>query len=579
MVNFKFLGNSNISEINLNKTIFKQIKAGKLKKVYSTSVLDAAISAVINYYNSKGFLNANAKIAKTHFKRKDSVSVEIEVSEGPRTIIRNLKILGNNVFLTKTLLEILPIKEEAPLNYINIAESKRLILQNYYREGFLNCEIIDKVFITADKKDSTVEFAVFENKQSLVGNISIKGNFRTNDEIIRQEITLDYGMPLNAEEIFNTQKNLQALGIFRSVSIKDKGTISGTNFHNIEIEVVEANAIILEFGAGYGSFTESNQYFKDNVIRGFAGISHKNLLGGRERVSLKAELSRRLPTAEFFERKIIFGIMKPNILNWHLDTSLNYVHKKEDRIAFDVHENSITFNVDKELIKHVISSFQYIFEFVDTFNAVQEEENRLLRLGAFGFIYNVTGTNKRYNPTMGILSNAKLHVFNKYFASESDFAKIILRNEIFFPFFKYLTWHLSLRGGYGFSYGRSSSIPIEERFFLGGTFSVRGFSEDKVGSNATFTDDGDPLGGNIFINYTAELIFPIYNNFKGAVFTDGGNVYANNADFDFIDQRNSAGFGVRYNTPIGPLKLDYGLKLDKQDGERIWAIHFAVGIF
>jgi outer membrane protein insertion porin family len=153
-----------------------------------------------------------------------------------------------------------------------------------------------------------------------------------------------------------------------------------------------------------------------------------------------------------------------------------------------------------------------------------------------------------------------------------------------------LVFLYALRAGWGRAISGSSQLPISERFFLGGRSTVRGFGENDVGPMG---ENGDPIGGDVSLNVNLELQFPLVYGFAGAIFSDGGAVYLQNANdknsngeplcdafcsFSLDNFRRSAGLGLRYITPIGPLSLDYGFKLDRRHGESIGAVHFSVGV-
>jgi outer membrane protein insertion porin family len=144
--------------------------------------------------------------------------------------------------------------------------------------------------------------------------------------------------------------------------------------------------------------------------------------------------------------------------------------------------------------------------------------------------------------------------------------------------FNFFILNLSLRGGAMQKLNADQTIPRDKRFFLGGAGSMRGFREDYVGTPSTFINSR-PIGGTIFVNYLAEIMIPVFEKFYVALFSDGGNVYADSADFSPSDLRHSAGAGIRYVTPIGPVKLDYGIILDREEGENFGSIHFSLGVF
>ncbi|MBF0473164.1 MAG: BamA/TamA family outer membrane protein, partial [Nitrospirae bacterium] len=138
----------------------------------------------------------------------------------------------------------------------------------------------------------------------------------------------------------------------------------------------------------------------------------------------------------------------------------------------------------------------------------------------------------------------------------------------------FLTFAFSLRSGAAFGLAQTTDLPLIERFFLGGMNTVRGFQQDQVGPKAA---NGTPIGGNFFCLSNVETRFDIASGFGAVLFFDIGNVWLNVTDVDFTELRKSAGIGVRYMTPVGPFRLDYGFKLDRRQGESPGEFHFNLG--
>ena len=142
------------------------------------------------------------------------------------------------------------------------------------------------------------------------------------------------------------------------------------------------------------------------------------------------------------------------------------------------------------------------------------------------------------------------------------------------------------RVGYAVPFNGGDIIPIRDRFFLGGGTTVRGFAENSIGPTGGPTVNqfggivspgGDPLGGDFALNLNTELEFPLLYGFGGVVFVDGGGVYLQDQSISIDNFRRSAGLGLRYMTPVGPISLDYGFKLDRRVGESVGEVHFSVG--
>jgi outer membrane protein insertion porin family len=158
--------------------------------------------------------------------------------------------------------------------------------------------------------------------------------------------------------------------------------------------------------------------------------------------------------------------------------------------------------------------------------------------------------------------------------SEANYFKIVGATQWFFP----LAWEtvgaVSFQGGIAEAFGATGEVPISRRFFLGGSSTIRGYDFEHVGPTGP---DGTPTGGDLFVMANLEWRVPVYRGFGVVLFSDIGNVFRAINDFRPGQIKGSVGLGLRYNTPIGPIRLDYGRKLEPQGNEASGRFHFSIG--
>ncbi|MFH1729183.1 MAG: outer membrane protein assembly factor BamA [Pseudomonadota bacterium] len=584
---FNIIGASQLTKKAVDKIVEEKMGKSKDKYYYKEKMLKYICPDIEAIYNRMGYLDASCEILNiVQDKENETGSFNININEGVKTTITKINLTGLHSYSKKEIEELIKNKVDTSINLEELENDKRLILRKYLSSGYIDCKVVEKLNFSDDKTAVQVDFNILEGEKALVGDINIEGNFRTNDRIIRRKIELEYGDPLNPDLLFQTKRNIESLGVFKRVSIIDKGKGKYSNYHDLLIKVEESNAINLELGGGVGSFYDAdNTIFKDNFVRGFALVRHNNFFGGAESLYLRSEIRRRIVDADLTERSISVGYREPDIWNTGYNFNVDYLNKTEDEIAYDSDENKVTFKIDKKYKNILNTALKYAFEVSETFNILSEDiEARQYIMGSIGPIITLDLRDSRFRPTSGYFGSIYYELYNQYLASAEEFHKSMIRNDFFLPFLKPLLLAFSLRAGFANPYSDTSELPIDKRFFLGGTGSVRGFSEDFVGSSQTFgideiTGELEPIGGNIFLNYMTEVMIPVFSDFYFAVFADGGNVYADFDDFDITSFRKSAGLGIRYFTPIGPIKLDYGFKLDKQDNESLGNFHFSMGIF
>jgi outer membrane protein insertion porin family len=193
----------------------------------------------------------------------------------------------------------------------------------------------------------------------------------------------------------------------------------------------------------------------------------------------------------------------------------------------------------------------------------EEGKNRLSKLGV-SLAYDTR--DNFYNPRTGYIASGTTEYANGFLGGDKDFLKETMSTNFYFPFFEVVVLELSAQVGLADALSGSKNVPIYERYYVGGTNSIRGYRERRIGPKDS--NNGDPVGGEGLLLGNAELTCPIYEKIvKGAVFYDIGNVWQRCNDIGFKDLKSGTGVGIRVKTPIGPIRLDYGFPLSDVPGE------------
>ena len=257
---------------------------------------------------------------------------------------------------------------------------------------------------------------------------------------------------------------------------------------------------------------------------------------------------------------------------------MDQVAKRE---SYSLEKYAAITGLDKDLTESIKVSLQYEYEIsrlfdVDEGAKIASEDEGTLDIGTISPIIIRDSRDNPFNPRTGSVNSIKVD-FSAGMAtgSEVEFVRYIMQSSWYIPLSKSVVWGFSARVGWADAYGKTEEIPISKRFFLGGRTTVRGFELDSIGPKG---DDGSPKGGDLYLNLNTELRFPIYRKMGGLLFVDAGNVWLKSeGNVNIADLRSSAGIGFRYLTPIGPLSLDAGWKLDREKGESDWEWHFTIG--
>ncbi len=541
-------------------------------------------------YKEAGFLNAVVNIKSINYiSDSGEIIINILIKEGERIFVRDVEFEGNSNFTDDELKEIVKIEKKKPFNPWVADEGVKLLKRHYSDKGFIFSEIdVETIFID-ETNEVILKYMIDEGPRAYVNKIFLTGNNVTKGYVIRRELAFGEGDILTPRGIFESQRKIYRLGFIQKASIDIKN-VESDGATDLDIKVKESKFNRFDFRFGYGTA---------EGLRSSLEFMRKNLGGRGQTVFARADISYWLgdfsPFSDVFSseenyfntRVFNVGFVWPWLFRQNMDLRMNYINQERRRI-YQLRSNDIIMGIERDLTRHYRGGLQYQVRFRDPLGDSQPdpryEEKR--HLGFLGFFLLHDTRNNPFEPYRGHLQTYRIDFASRNLVpgGEYDYLKFFIKGDFFTRLVKKLVVAFSLRSGYGYLLGKTD-IPIEERFFLGGATSVRGFEEDSIGPTVLDQDTNEriPAGGDFMVGYNVELRFGLRKGLGFVVFTDGGNVWAQaeEADFEriisFRDLRESAGVGFRYTTPIGPLRLDLGLKLDKRKEEPLNEWHFFVG--
>ncbi|MEK6528164.1 MAG: outer membrane protein assembly factor BamA [Nitrospirota bacterium] len=553
-------------------------------KPFNRLLLTASKESITEFYNALGYLNTEVKEIKEDFREDGSaVYLTFVVVQGPQTRISEINIEGNKTVDISKIRDELHIKEGDPYNTVGIADARYRVMSLYKRAGYIDVDIEVESKISLGK--AFVTFKITENESFVFGKTVIRGNEKTKNKIIMREFTIKEGEPYNYEELFNTRQKLYKLGLFSDISIKPLKT---SNFkeqglsapadrpvgriykQDILVELKEANPGAVEISLGYGDYEK---------LRGIVDVSYSNLGGYNRKIGFRAESSS-------VNQRYILNFREPWLFN-KPSLPLKILLTKENRrsVNLDSKETiyvmdrlSLLVGVEKELTERLKTSLDYEYSFTDTTDVkpgaiLSREDTGTLGISSISPSLFYDARNNPFDPTTGSFHVIVLKVASGAFLSETEFIKATLQSSWFFPIKNRLVLALSFRGGVAYGLGETDDLPLVERFFLGGRNSVRGYKQDMLGPMGA---DNTPTGGNAFAAGNLEFRIPVGKGFGVAPFIDAGNVWRKVGDMDTA-LNYTAGIGLRYHTPVVPIRIDYGYKLNNRRGQSAGELHFSFG--
>lgn len=537
------------------------------------------ISKLNTYYYNNGFINA--QIGEPEITNdKKGIYIKIGIKEGKRFKIGKVEISGDLLEKPKSeMLKSVITKEGNNYDREAIVKDLDSLAHFYTEKGYADTDVNPQINIRDKEQLVDVDFNI--NKGGLVyfNRITITGNNVTRDKVIRRQLEIIEKDLYSSSKLKTSYSNLGRLRYFEEVDFKtEKGP--DKSLMDVNIRVKEKNTGMFMVGAGYSA--------TDKAV--FMGqITQQNFLGRGQILALKASLGS---TTNMYE----VSFTEP----WLFDTPLWFKYdvwkyKREyDSYTWDSRGTGFTF--DYPLWEKIRGSIGYKIT-QDEIQDVDSETAPWYIIGEVGpddsTVINPPGstmtsavtlglgrdtTDDSMFPTKGIRANIFVQEAGSYFGGDNDFTKSGFSTAAFYPL--PLDMVFVAKGRIGYISGHNTDkpfpydVPIFERYVLGGLNSIRGLEYLGIRNSGT----SDALGGTSMLVFNLEIVFPFIKSagMKGVFFYDTGNTWE--GGYHLNDLRQTAGAGIRWYSPIGPLRLEYGYVLDRKENESVGRIEFSIGM-
>lgn len=559
------------------------------KGYFNKKDLETGYKNLILFLKKSGYLQS--KIYSDRIVYKDNKAyITVNLDEGPLTLIKTISFSGNKAFSHFTLANLIKSRIFEPLKLKTLEEDISSIEKFYKSHGYLQMKILNKKnIVNYSEKTSYVNININfqEGVQSRISKILIEGAKKTKESFIRDLLKFKKGEVLTPKKIRTSRNTLVALGIFSRVSIdfEPKEQTAVTVF------LTEKKPRLIRAGAGIN--TE-----RDLTARAYTEFTYRNLFqrGG----SLFGKVNGHL---NLIDPKSIFGYELSGIYQEFFSPSHNLkgnVGVSRNRIIFNykpgnirgVTRNKIRFFMEKQfnpqwLVNWSLWDFETSEEFCIRQNCPKNPQN----IGSTSLSFTYDKRDNIFNPSKGLLISLSGEYADSFLGSSSDiqFSKINLQNQFYISFAKDYTLAAELRGGFLLS---NETIPVSRAFILGGQATIRGYDGNIEGERIpnkaevpiVTANESLKLRGAIPVTSSQygllklEMRFPLFKAFKGLVFYDGGGIHLKGKNDSLFTLGHSAGIGVRYESFLIPIGLDFAYKLPPKQGQD-FRFHFAIGFF
>ncbi len=555
------------SGASLPEKNLKEIMSLKEGGIYNPDIIGTDRETLKDFYNALGYLTADVEELQTKYQEgSNEIDIIVKINEGLKTEIESVNIIGANLVPEAEVRKAINIKPGDVYNDFDISDARFKVIDLYNTYGLIEAVVSIKRASIGQKASLT--FQIDEGTETLFGKTIIVGNNNTKYAVVKRELQQKEDTPFNYRILTKERQKLYKLDLFTDVDMEVLNKYDQKK--DVLIKLREGNAGAVELSVGYAEY---------EGFRGIFDLSYRNLRGMNRQGSLRFELSS-------LEKRYVLQYSEPWFLGIPLQFRAFLLSEDKKEINIDNREtryklirHSATAGFEKKIGDSLKSELYYEFSLVNTFDVKpdvilsREDIGTLVISGIrLGIIYD-TRDNPFY-PEKGILSGISLKLTSPVFLSETNFIKLMFYGNVYQKLTKGIVLAISLRGGIAQGYLKTDELPIVERFFLGGRTTVRGYEQDTLGPKGS---DGNPTGGNVFLMENLEIRTSLGKGIGIVAFLDGGNVWIKTKDINPADIKFTTGLGLRYNTPVGPIRIDYGHKLQKEKGESSGEIHFSIG--
>jgi len=566
--NIRFSGNKKFSADDLRdqmetkaETWFSWIDESG---IYKKDILKLDMFRLEAYYQDHGYLRARVQEPNINIDQKNKeINISISIEEGSRYRVGKITSKPDDTVSADDILKVLQMKSGDVYSLSKVRAGILNISDLYSERGYAYADVNPITKINENSRTVDVSIEVDRGRKVYVGEINVIGNTRTLDNVIRREFRLREGELFDSVKLKRSKQRINNLQFFEDVKI-DTRRGKEPDLIDITTTVTERATGSVNIGAGYSS-TE-NLMFN-------AGISQNNFMGTGRRVVFSTNLSSR-------RTDFNLSLTDPRIFDTELLGGVDAFNRKTNYYSYKAKSTGAGFRIGKSLSEHDWAGLNYNFanikvsDVVSTTSYLKEETRVTSRISPTfvrdtrdDFLNPSTGSRHVVRFSLAGLGGAKFH-------------KMSYETAHYWPIVGKLVGMLHGQISWADGYG-DESLPIFERYYMGGPKSLRGYTLKNVGPKDV---SGNPLGGNQSLLLNAELQYPFTKGFRGFVFYDRGNLYGGGSNisttsttWDLGNMRDSIGGGIRFLSPFGPIGFAYGIKLDQATGEESGEFHFSAG--
>jgi len=529
---------------------------------YKKERMESDIEKIRDLYFNNGFIKVavgEPKIQLTDDKKR--MIITIPVSEGDQFKISSIEFSGNKVFSDDEIKKRITMAPNKPFSKENLRRDIFSISELYSENGYAIITVTPDLIPDEINKLVKVFLKIDEGDRYKIGRIEVSGNTKTRDKVIRREVSFDEGDIFNSTKIKRSYERINNLNFFETVELIPKPRPE-EKLVDVGIKVKERPTGFFSIGGGYSSIEK---------IIGMAEVTQGNLFGKGQLIKLRGELGSKTTYYDI-------TFMDP----WFMDKPISFttnIYKTTTSqfIEYEKKATGLGISFGKRFSDYWFGDIAYRFENANIFN-VSENASAIIRDQEGTRVTSsitpslIRDSRDNYlDPTRG--SRNSLYVTYAGLGGTNNFVKSEVDSAWYFPLGMTT---VMFRGRLGYATGvLGKELPLYERFYVGGIYTIRGLGFGEAGPRDENT--GDAIGGREELIFNTEYIFPIISDvrLKGVVFVDAGNSYESFKKFGSL--RYTTGAGIRWISPMGPIRIEWGYNIAKKPGEKPSRFEFGFG--
>lgn len=552
-----------LKEIETSEKGFWSWATGSGKLVKSELAID--MEKIKAMYLREGY--AKVQIGEPRIELSEDnkkISLTIVIEEGVRYKVGDIEFAGYEAITLDKLKEVVKLKTGDWFNVEEYQEDVKRITAQFTKIGYAYANINPQSNLNEEAETVSVRYVIEENQLVYINRINIRGNTKSRDRVIRREFDIVEGDLYNSSLINASKSHLEFTDYFGEVRVSE--TPVASDKVDLDVEVKDKMTGMFSIGAGYSTIDR---------LTGMVSLTQKNLFGMGYEASIKAEFS---------EKKADYSIGFTNPWLFDRPYSLDVDLFKTERDYYEYTKNSDGFAVGighQPIKRKLYASYRIKYEVVDISDIdddaseiVQAQEGETTTV-SFTPTLRWQTLNHPYNPTKGNKAVLFTKIAGGIFGGDNDYVKAGATYTHYIPLFSDITLMGNFEIGKVVGYN-DGEIPVGELYRLGGMYSIRGYD---YGDVAALDDNGDRLGGDKYDQMNLEISFPVVKSAQlmGVVFYDMGQSLPEDENYFSGDVYRSYGLGFRWYSPVGPLRLEYGIPLDDPDGNNTGKWEFSIG--